>query len=133
MKRLTALVLLALLSLAVATGPAAAQGTPQAATLKPGMDLGKLKSRLINVPTGSPLTVRTRDGARVSGKLVEMTNDAVQIQALSGGNIENRTLAYTDIAGLSVGPRKGGMSKLKPLLTAMSLLGTVGSLTAALK
>jgi len=98
------------------------------------MDAGKLKSMLINVPTGSPLRVQTRDGAEVAGKLTQLTNDGIQIQALANGNIENRTLAFGDIAGLKTGAKKTGvMSKLSPVLTIASLLGTVGAITAAVK
>lgn len=106
----------------------------QAAKTLPAMDAAKLKSVLINVPTGSPLRVRTRDGAEIAGKLTEMNNDGIQIQALVDGNIESRSLAFGDIAGVKTGPKAtGAMGKLRPLLTVLSLLGTVGAVTAAFK
>jgi len=124
------------LAFALATTPLAAQAaaSQQGANLRSAMDAGKLKSMLINVPTGSPLRVQTRDGAEVAGKLTQLTNDGIQIQALANGNIENRTLAFGDIAGLKTGAKKTGvMSKLSPVLTIASLLGTVGAITAAVK
>jgi len=124
------------LAFALATTPLAAQAaaSQQGANLRSAMDAGKLKSMLINVPAGSPLRVRTRDGAEVAGKLTQLTNDGIQIQALANGNIEDRTLAFGDIAGLKTGARKtGALSKLSPVLTIASLLGTVGAITAAVK
>jgi hypothetical protein len=82
------------------TAPLAAQAPAQAAAkLRPAMDAGKLKALLINVPTGSPLRVRTRDNAQIDGKLTSLTNDGIQMQALVNGNIENRTLGFGDIGG----------------------------------
>jgi hypothetical protein len=123
------------LAVMLATSPLAAQAAAQqAAKLRPAMDAGKLKAMLINVPTGSPLRVRTRDGAEVAGKLTQLTNDGIQVQALANGNVEDRTFAFGDIAGLKTGARKTGfMSKLSPLLTIASLAGTVGAITAAVK
>jgi hypothetical protein len=124
------------LAFALLTTPLAAQAAAsrQAATLRPAMDAGKLKSMLINVPAGSPLRVQTRDGAELAGKLTQLTNDGIQIQALANGNIEDRTLAFGDIAGLKTGARKTGvLSKLSPVLTIASLMGTVGAITAAVK
>lgn len=121
----------ALMTCPLATQAAASQ---QSAALRPAMDAGRLKSMLINVPAGSPLRVQTRDGAEVAGKLTQLTNDGIQIQALVNGNIEDRTLAFGDIAGLKTGARKMGvLSKLSPVLTIASLLGTVGAITAAVK
>ncbi len=125
-----------ILSMTVVATPVAAQAaaTGQSAKLSPAMDPAKLKTRLINVPTGSPLRVKTRDGAEVAGTLTALTNEGMQIQALVGGNIESRTLPFSDIDGLKTGVKKTGlMSKLSPVMTVLSLLGTVGALTAAFK
>lgn len=116
--------------------PAAAQPSvpPQAAKMRPAMDPGKLKSMLMNTPTGSPLRLRTRDGAQVDGKLTQVTNDGVEIQALTNGNIENRKLAFGDISSLKTGQRKSGFAAaLSPVLTITSLLGTAAAITAAIR
>lgn len=133
---LTARLFCAFLAAFLTAAPLAAQSAaqPAAAKLRPAMDAGKLKSLLINVPTGSPLRVRTRDGMQVDGKLTQLTNDNIQIQALVNGNIENRTLAFSDISGLKTGVRKTGLAgKLSPVLTIVGLIGTASALTAAIK
>lgn len=116
--------------------PAAAQPSapPQAAKMRPAMDPGRLKSMLMNTPTGSPLRLRTRDGAQVDGKLTQVTNDGVEIQALTNGNIENRKLAFGDISSLKTGQRKSGFAAaLSPVLTITSLLGTAAAIAAAIR
>ena len=134
-RSLTARLFCALLATFLTAAPLAAQSAAQpAAKLRPAMDTGKLKSMLINVPTGSPLRVRTRDGMQIDGKLSQLTNDNIQLQALINGNIENRTLAFSDIAGVKTGARKTGIAgKLSPVLTIVSLIGTASALAAAIK
>ena len=130
LRRLCSMVLM----LTIATIPLAAQSAAPAKSPRPAMDPVKLKSMLINVPTGSPLRVRTRDGAQVAGKLTQLTNDGVELQALIDGNIQNRTFSFTDIAGVASGPQKSLMARaLGPVLTIVGLAGTVGALTAAIK
>lgn len=97
------------------------------------MDPGKLKAMLINVPAGSPLRLRTRDGMETAGRLTQVTNDGVEMQALVNGNIENRSVPYGDIAGLKTGVRKTGLARLAPIMTLVSLVGTAGALTAAIR
>lgn len=106
----------------------------QAAQLRPAMDATRLKSALINIPTGTPIRVRTRDGAQVAGKLMQLSDEGIEMQALTGGRIETRALRFADIAGLSTGPRKSLVARtLGPVLTIVSLAGTVGAITAAVK
>lgn len=98
------------------------------------MDPGKLKAMLMNTPTGSPLRLRTTDGAQVDGKLTQVTNDGVEIQALTNGNIENRKLGFGDISTMKTGQRKSGFAAaLSPVLTLTSLLGTAAAITAAIR
>lgn len=68
-----------------------------------------------------PRASRTRDGAQVDGKLTQVTNDGVEIQALTNGNIEDRKLAFGDISSLKTGQRKSGFAAaLNPVLTMAS-------------
>lgn len=123
-----------LMCLVLAIGLGTAPLSAQSAAARPAMDPAKLKAVLMNVPTGSPLRLRTRDGAELAGKLTQLTNDGVQIQALVGGTIENRSLAFGEIAALKAGPRKPLKDRiLGPVLTVSSLAGTIAAITAAVK
>jgi hypothetical protein len=120
------------LTLVLACAPIGAGA--QTVNQRPAMDPGKLKAMLINVPTGSPLRVRTRDGVEVAGKPTELSNDGLQMQALVNGNIENRSMTFSEISGLKTGAQKTGpMAKLSPVLTIIGLVGTAGALTAAIR
>lgn len=133
-RRLLRLVSTALM-LTLSAHPLLAQtaGAP-ARTERPAMDPAKAKQVLINLPTGAPLRVRTRDGMEVAGKLTQLTNEGIEVQALANGTIEQRRFAFTDIAGLAAGPKKSAVARaLGPVLTIISLAGTAGAITAAIK
>lgn len=98
------------------------------------MDPIRLKTMLLSVPNGSPVIVRTRDGAQWPGKLLGVSNDGFEVQTLVNDSIETRALAFSDVVSLEAGPRKTRLAKiLDPMLTVLSLVGTVAALTAAIK
>lgn len=84
-------------------------------------------------PSASPQAAKLRQ-AMDPGKRTQVTNDGVEIQALTNGNIENRKLAFGDISSLKTGQRKSGFAAaLSPVLTMTSLLGTAAAITAAIR
>ena len=116
-----------LLSLVMLTSPLAAQN-------RPAMDPVSLKMMLLNVPNGSPVTVRTRDGERLAGKLLDVTNSGFEVQALVNDNIETRTLAYSDVASFDAGPRQRWFARvLNPIMMVLTMVGAAAALTAAIQ
>ena len=62
-----------------------------------------LKAKAIKIPTGSPITVQMPDGAQVSGKLMETTNDGMKIQSLQNGDLVTHTVGFDQMGSFKPG------------------------------
>lgn len=100
--------------------------------------VGKLKEAAIGVPTGSPLTVAVKgaDGKteKLFGRMGNVTNDGFTMQTVSGGDLQERQLSFSDVSSMKQGPKQSKLQQIRgPLLGVMSLMTLAGTVIAIVR
>jgi len=61
-----------------------------------------LKERLLEIPTGSIIEVRTQANEKIRGRLTETTNEGLSVQRFQNGKLETLAIAYSDVKSVKV-------------------------------
>ena len=111
-----------LLSFLVATGPAAAQQVPR--------DADAWRALAVAIEPGAFVSVRTKDGTRLRGTLVQPTDGGVIVKPKTRLPSPMRTIAYTEIDELE--RWKPGMNPAAKVLLGTGIGAGVMLLVGAL-
>jgi hypothetical protein len=63
----------------------------------PQIDSKAAKTRVIAIPMGSLVDVRLNDKEKIRGRMGEVSEEGFVLQAVQGGKVETRKIAFTDI------------------------------------
>jgi hypothetical protein len=66
----------------------------------PQGDSKSAKTRLLAIPMGSLVDVRLNDNEKIRGRMGEVSDEGFVIQAVQGGKVENRKIAFTDMKSI---------------------------------
>ncbi|HEY3442784.1 MAG TPA: hypothetical protein VGK29_18635 [Paludibaculum sp.] len=94
---------------------------PAAEVAKPDM-----RAVALEIPTGSPVRIKTLSKETVQGKLTAITTDGVTLQVLEKDQISERSVAFHDVK--SIQQTNKPMSAGKVVLITLAVLYGIGAL-----